>query len=62
MRKVCAKLNKLPMLCKIKVWSLMTAFSRMMDSRIRTPGPIETPGPMETFGPNCCEEKNVFVT
>lgn len=39
-------------LCIIKVWSFITASSKIIASRIRTPGPIDTCAPIDTFGPS----------
>lgn len=42
----------LPILCKINVWSLIMALSRIIDSRILTPAWMFTFSPIDTFGPN----------
>lgn len=40
------------MLCRTRLWSAMLAPESMMDSLIRTPGPIRAPAPTLTFGPS----------
>lgn len=51
-RAHCPTLDPRPTtLCRISVCCSMTAFSRMIDSRIRTPGPMVTPAPIDTLGP-----------
>lgn len=39
-------------LCNTRLWSAMLAPERIIDSLIRTPGPITAPAPMLTLGPN----------
>ncbi len=44
-------------LYKMQEWFWTTVLPRMIDSRIRTPGPMVTPKPTDTFGPSCLNQK-----